>query len=317
MLHEAESLSEEISEIKNIATSLNDAIAAIDDAVNEMRTLADRAEANPGEQEELILRQNDLRDLANKHGCDVSELAEKLEELKKTLDELLEFENEDSDLMPKIIEAGQEFYKSATTLRDLRNKGGKKLSREIKKHLSKLGMENADFEVKVIALEKMELDYKELAKIGSENGLDEICFAIRPNKGENWGSITETASGGETTRTMLAIKCAAAKVNPCELQIFDEIDAGVGGRLGEAIANQLEELSKHRQVITITHLPQIAAKGENHLCVKKVTNKNRTTTTVTKLDGEERVIEIAEMIRGSKSNETTLSQAREMIGNEK
>jgi DNA repair protein RecN (Recombination protein N) len=150
----------------------------------------------------------------------------------------------------------------------------------------------------------------------SPNGFDFVEFLLSPNPGEELRPLTKIASGGEISRIMLAIKTVlatgTAHSSPVTL-IFDEIDTGIGGRIAEVIGRKLKELSKSRQVICITHLPQIASLADSHCRVQKQVIEDRTVVEVQKLDQDERVEEIARMLAGEKITEVTLAHAREMI----
>jgi DNA repair protein RecN (Recombination protein N) len=310
---EAEDFAEFSAEIKEASDLLTEVDSSIDECVRLLRSCGDSADSDPEELEALIERKHALQDCARKHNCELADLPGILEKLVEKEKELSAWEEEEENLGPKAEKFKKDFIKAAGVLRDKRKKGAVKLEKEVKKALSVLGMENADFKIEITPLADAKNSPEEVAGKASSYGADDILYAVKPNKGEAWGSVTDTASGGETTRIMLAVKSALVKANPCDVLFFDEIDAGVGGKVGEAVATQLEKLAKERQVIAITHLPQIASYGNTHLSVRKVTEKGRTRTSVISLSGEDRLSEIAQMIRGGKITETTLNQAREMF----
>ena len=156
-------------------------------------------------------------------------------------------------------------------------------------------------------------DPADFVRQATAGGLYEINFLIAPNPGEAASTLAETASGGEASRTMLAIKSALAEAHNAQTLFFDEIDSGVGGRLGDVLGRKLRELARARQVIVITHLPQIAAYADRHLKVAKSAAGGRTAARVEELSGDARVEEIAQMINGSAATEITRAQAREML----
>lgn len=156
-------------------------------------------------------------------------------------------------------------------------------------------------------------DPADLVRQANSGGLYEVCFLIAPNPGEAASTLAETASGGEASRAMLAIKSALAAAHDAQTLFFDEIDSGVGGRLGDVLGRKLRELSRDRQVIVITHLPQIAAYADRHLKVAKSAAKGRTTARIEELEGDARVEEIAQMINGSAATAVTRAQAEEML----
>ena len=143
------------------------------------------------------------------------------------------------------------------------------------------------------------------------SGLEKIEFLIAPNPGEGFKPLTKIASGGETSRLMLALKNVLAKADHIPTLIFDEIDQGIGGRVGAIVGQKLWQLGRQHQVLCITHLPQLAAFGEQHFRVEKQVQSGRTTTMLRKLEGEERLVELAQMLGGL--SEGTLQSARELL----
>jgi DNA repair protein RecN (Recombination protein N) len=146
-----------------------------------------------------------------------------------------------------------------------------------------------------------------------DNGIDEVQFLISPNPGETPKPLAKIASGGELSRIMLALKSIGKDSEPEKTLIFDEIDAGIGGKTADFVAQKLKDLAKNNQVICITHLPQIASSATNHYRIDKKVEKNRTYTTVKKLNFKERVEEIARLQAGSHITETALKNAQEML----
>jgi DNA repair protein RecN (Recombination protein N) len=313
IVRDAEDLAETVPDLQEGAQNLQESLAGLDDAVRSLRGVLDAVDANPEELEEIRERLILLKELARHHHCDLTELATVQQTLQQRSDELSESLFDIKDLKPAVQAAADQYCQDSAAMTRARKKAAKKLITAIAKHLSRLGMEKAEVEIRYLPQLDDLSDLDRLASLASPYGLDEVQYFIRPNPGEDWGLLSTIASGGETTRIMLAVKSSLASVVPCDVLFFDEIDAGVGGRLGEAIADQLLELSTVRQVIAITHLPQIASRGNHHLCVRKETRNRRTFTEILKVVGEERVHEIACMIRGDKSNATTLTQAREML----
>ena len=143
------------------------------------------------------------------------------------------------------------------------------------------------------------------------NGIERVEFLIAPNPGEGYKPLVKIASGGETSRLMLALKNVLARADSVPTLIFDEIDQGIGGRVGTIVGNKLWHLARYHQVLCITHLPQLAAFGEQHLQVQKLTQDGRTLTLVEDLNGEARLKELAQMM--GELNEGTLHSAREML----
>jgi DNA repair protein RecN (Recombination protein N) len=181
--------------------------------------------------------------------------------------------------------------------------------------LKDLGMEKASFKVDVAQTEDAAgIVCSNKKKYKAENsGMDVVRFLISPNPGEELKPLAKIASGGEISRVMLAIKTILSEADAVPVLVFDEIDAGIGGRIAEAVGVKLKEISSARQVLCITHLPQIASLAKSHFLVSKEEQKGRTITSVNVLSEKERIEEIARMLGGSKITETTLKHAREMI----
>jgi len=187
------------------------------------------------------------------------------------------------------------------------------LEEGIEKELIELNMDGAQF--KVDFQRKLDQDGVLLGdgkKVSFDaDGLEKVEFLIAPNPGEGLKPLVKIASGGETSRLMLALKNVLANADGIPTLIFDEIDQGIGGRVGTVVGNKLWHLARHHQVLCVTHLPQLAAFGEQHLQVKKNIHNGRTVTQVSELQGEARLPELAQML-GEKS-EGTMHSARDML----
>jgi DNA repair protein RecN (Recombination protein N) len=173
-------------------------------------------------------------------------------------------------------------------------------------------MEQAGFSVDFEPLWAEGMPLEDILNAGA-SGLDEVNFFLSPNPGEAPSAVAGAVSGGEASRAVLAIKAALSGVYRPDVMFLDEVDAGVGSRLGRELGVKLGGMAATRQVVVITHLPQIAAYAARHLKVSKSVKKNRTAASVAALEGEDRVREIASMIHGSAANEVTLRQAQEML----
>jgi len=238
-----------------------------------------------------------LRQLKDKVSS-FNSVTDKIDNLKKEEDKLLKMIGFDAlELSLKRKEVAEQFRERVISeLRDL-------------------AMENVDFKVDFKAVEDNEgvlIDGKKV-KLFSD-GIDSVQFIIKTNPGDDFKPLTSIASGGEISRVMLAIKTVLAEVDEIPVLAFDEVDAGIGGKTGEKIGEKLLEISKYRQIICITHLPQIASLPGQHFVVEKNINNNETFLTVRELNEYERIGEIARMISGTNVTDTTIKQARELIG---
>ena len=213
------------------------------------------------------------------------------------------------DLAERIDGQFKIYQGEAGKLSEMRQKHARQLEAKIKKEISVLGMKKAEFHInfRPFVFEKNNLD-----KI-KDKGNEEIDFLISPNPGEELRPLRKIASGGELSRIMLALKSIGKDSDKNKTLIFDEIDAGIGGKTAEFVAQKLKALSENNQVICITHLPQIASFAAHHFKIEKNISQNRTFTTTKKLDFEGRVEELSRLLAGSHITQTTLQNAREML----
>ncbi len=298
---------------------LESSCALLEDAARAYRGVAEEGDYSEAELDRMIERAEELKALCRLLECEGSELGnyeavlKEKERLEQRLGELSLWEISTEELEKELAELRPALVAEAGKITAARSKAGKKLAKIISKELKTLGMENADFSVEFTTAVTAGDGIKDILIKAGADGFEEVQFMIIPNVGEAPSSIAETASGGESSRAMLAIKSALAAVHAPDTLIFDEIDTGVGGRLGDVLGRKLFELSRDRQVIVITHLPQIAAYADTHLQVSKAVQGERTLAKVRELSSEERVEEIAQMINGRAASETTREQAREML----
>ena len=193
-----------------------------------------------------------------------------------------------------------------------------KLARAVEAELATLKMNQTRFEVNLQAL-PIETDSEPFLqngnKILNDTGQESVEFLIAPNVGEELKPMAEIASGGELSRIVLALKAILAHTDAVETVIFDEVDAGIGGTVAEVVGKKLAQLSRHHQVICITHLPQIARFGDHQMKITKQVKNNRTETAIQSLNPEERLQEIARMLAGENVTKKTLAHAAEMMAN--
>jgi DNA repair protein RecN (Recombination protein N) len=260
-------------------------------------------EANPMRLEEIEARLEEMDRLKRKYGQTEEEILLYKKKIDEALSSFTSDEERLSELERSLGPLQEEVIKLAKKMSRERKKVASELNRAVEKELGTLGMKKTTFEVRT---EEVPL---------SPNGMDRVEFLISPNIGEEVKPLAKIASGGELSRIMLAMKRILAKVGGRQVLIFDEVDAGIGGAIAEVIGRKLKELSKHHQVICVTHLPQIACFAETHHSVKKEVRGGRTVTVVNPLGGETIVDEIARMLGGVKVTEKTRAHAKEMIEN--
>jgi DNA repair protein RecN (Recombination protein N) len=294
------SYSKEYQEISERITSVK---IEVDDIVGELETANENVEFNPNEAEEINDRLQLIYNLQKKHA--VNSIKELLEVLEDLSDKVGQVENASSIIDKKkkeIAEVSEKLDAIALKISEARKSVIPNLKDELESLLSDLGMENARFSIKIID-----------TKNYFSNGKDELEFLFSANKGGNFGELKKVASGGELSRIMLAVKKVLSENTQLPTIIFDEIDTGVSGEVSNKIAAIMQEMGKHMQVIAITHLPQIAAKGINHYKVYKEEINSVTTTNLKQLTTEERIVEIAEMLSGKDITASALTHAKELL----
>ncbi|ADQ14813.1 DNA repair protein RecN [Halanaerobium hydrogeniformans] len=256
------------------------------------------------DEEELALtadRLDLLNSLFRKYGDGVEEILEYLAELQEKRKKLENIEEKIAQIKQEKNELKNILLKKAEKLSELRKKQAGEFEAKLKAELQDLAMEDVKFE---LSFQKKDL---------GESGIDRVEFLISPNKGEELRPLTKIASGGEISRIMLALKTITAGLDQVDTLIFDEVDSGVGGETAARMAEKLAYISKDRQIICITHLPQIATAGSHHYLIKKEKGKNRTYTHIYALDEQQRIEEIARMIGGTKMTDKTIAHAKEML----
>jgi len=274
--------------------------------------LMTRKDANSGAAENLEsieARLNTIDKLKRKYGPEVRDILATLDGLRAEAKDLVSGRERLECLETEIAGAFSEYASLAGKLTDLRKRKGPELGRIIEKEIARLGMKSAAFRIEITTVPPSLADPASIR----ENGSDDAEFLISPNPGEELRPLRKIASGGEISRVMLALKSVGKDREPAKTLIFDEIDAGIGGKTAEFIAGKLTALADTHQVLCITHLPQIAAAATRHILIEKKVEKQRTFTTARKLEPAERVHEIARLISGSRQSDASLQTAREML----
>ena len=255
--------------------------------------------------EERISILSDRLDLINtllrKYGEDVETVISYLQELYQKRDKLENVEEKIASLTKKEENLIQRLKVKSGKLSETRKKHAKNLEVQLKNELKDLAMEDARFEVSFTE--------KEISAVGTNR----IEFLISPNRGEDLKPLSKIASGGELSRIMLSLKTITAALDQVDTLIFDEVDSGVGGKTAAKMAAKLTQISNDRQIICITHLPQLASAANHHFLIKKEKGENRTFTKIHSLDRAERIREIARMIGGTTITDKTLAHAEEML----
>ena len=272
-----------------------------DEILSYLRSYLENLSFEPQEANEINKFCDTYIELKRKYGPSLDEVRKFYQSAKEKYDTLVNFEINSNELNEKISSLEKELRQIAQKITKKRKATADGLKETIEKELKELGIMHARFECKI---EKTELN---------PDGQDRVIFYISPNAGEDLKPLAEIVSSGEAARLMLALKKALIKVDPIPVLIFDEIDAQIGGRLGTITGKKLKELSTDRQVILITHLPQIASFADTHFKIYKKVENNRTTTAIEELDAGTKIKEIAKMMSGEKESAIALTHAREML----
>ena len=304
-----ESLQNYDLDYQDYSKRLSEACYEIEDIYNELKRKADNLDYDPNELDSLIEKSRAIASLKKKYNKSFDELikyAEELKELLKNKDDhqiLLKEEKE------KLLNIYQETYQRAMDVHKIRSDIGVKIAKDIEKSLGELGL-NCRFIVNVIAKE-MNKDVD--MSLFNENGIDTVEFNIETNLGEGLKPLAKVVSGGELSRVMLAIKMLYVKTHHIETIIFDEIDTGISGEIASKVAKKIKELSYAHQVITITHLPQVACLSDHHIRINKNVIGKRTYASAKELNLEEKIYEIASLISSGKVTEKQLDYAKELV----
>jgi DNA repair protein RecN (Recombination protein N) len=268
-----------------------------------LRLAADRIEADPGRLDWLDERLSVYSRMRKKYGPRVEDALETLENSRQRLRDLENRESVLADLQARGQSLLAVLHRAGEVLRAERTAAAAGLEKEILRQLRDLGFPDARFEIRVIGEEP------------GPAGLDRVEYAFAPNPGEAMRNLRDIASSGEISRVMLAIKTLLAAHDRIPVMVFDEIDANVGGEMGHAIGRKMAGVGATRQVLSITHLPQVAVHGHQHLAVRKEVVDGRTFTRVMSLDVEARVEEIARMLGGKQHAKLSIDHARELLEN--
>ncbi len=315
-----------LEDLVNIDKSFNDslnesesAIALIKDISEFMRNYNSRIDIEPQRLEEIRERLRAINLLKKKFGGSINSILQHRKKIGDEFDLAENFSARISDLEKQIKAIRSNCGEAASNLSKKRIEVSKKISKQVKEVLSNLGIENSKFEVR-ITQSKAEKSHEEYVLIKNEtfkfdsNGIDEVEFYITTNVGEDLKPLAKVASGGEISRIMLALKTILANNDKLPLLIFDEIDTGVSGRVAQKVGNALKSLAKYHQIISITHLPQIAGLGDFHYAVEKVEQKNRVVSSIKMLNENDRVKEVAKLMSGENITEASLKGAKELMG---
>ncbi|HEU5192713.1 MAG TPA: DNA repair protein RecN [Methylomirabilota bacterium] len=297
------------------AAALGEAEAYLEDAIGRARALRDRAPFDPGRLAEIDERLDAISRLKRKYGETAEAVGVYRAQIAASLDRLERHDEVVAELEGRVARTAEAAGQAALELAESRAAAAGRLERQVQKELRGLGMEQARFR---IGLRRDPAADGDLAagparwRVG-RRGIDHAEMLFSANPGEDPRPLAKVVSGGELSRTMLAIRAVLSVAGEVPTMVFDEVDAGIGGRVAEVVGQKLGQIAAGRQVLCVTHLAPIAVYADHHLRVEKTASRTATRTTVTTLDGAARVEELARMLGGERVTETTRRAAREML----
>ena len=283
---------------------LESAAIQVEEAAAMVRHYADGIELDPERLARVEQRLTEIQDMARKYRRSPQELPARLAELQQEFDRIEQIDTHLEQLEQRCSELERCYLAESELLHQARLAAAAKLENRVSINIGKLGMPDG--------LMKIQVERQPLDK-ASANGLDRIAFHVSANPGQPPRPLAKVASGGELSRISLAIQVATIRCGSVPTLIFDEVDVGIGGSVAEIVGHLLHDLGEERQVLCVTHLPQVAARGHHHLLIRKRSAKNGVMAEIDDLAAETRVQEIARMLGGIDITENTLAHAREMI----
>ena len=288
-------------EFQSIAEVLQSSLAQAEDAAYSLQAYLRKTDLDPDRLNELDQRMSQWISLARRYKRPPEELAALLAGWKQELN-ALEAASDLEGLEAQENAAEKAYLSQAKTLSQQRKKAAPKLSQAVTQAMQQLGMQGGRFEVALVSLEQAAL-----------HGMEDIQFLVAGHAGSTPRPVGKVASGGELSRIALAIAVSTSELGEAGTLIFDEVDSGVGGAVAQTVGRLMKQLGQHRQVLAVTHLPQVASCADHHLWVSKTSSKEGVSSSVAPIAGEKRVTEIARMLGGEKLSDTTLAHAREML----
>ncbi|WP_374286195.1 DNA repair protein RecN [Lactococcus sp.] len=300
-MSELDQISEYDADYQKLADKAAESFYLLEDVASQISHQLDNLEFNPNELLQINDRIMTLNTLKKKYGPELTDVVHYLEKVQLELSDLTGVENDSDLLETQVKEAQTDLINASNTLNEVRHQIAKGLETDIKHELAELYMEKADFEVRF-----------ETGKF-SANGNEHVEFFIQTNPGEGFKPLAKTASGGELSRLMLAIKSSFSRKENKTSIVFDEVDTGVSGRVAQAIANKIYKIAQSGQVLAISHLPQVVAIADTQFYIEKNSSADVTTSIVRKLQPDERVQEVAKMLAGDDLTKEALAQAKKLL----
>ena len=301
-IHAMESIVNYSPSLQTSIDQLNSALIEAQEAATEIHNHSSNIDLDPGQLAYIEERLSLLFGLAKKYNLEPALLVEKHQQLKTDLTNLTQSDASLETLKIDIDQAWSKYQNSGLALSKSRLKAAQKLSKIVTEGMHSLGMPNGLFDVQTSKLETP-----------NASGFDKVAFHVTANKGQPLQPLAKVASGGELSRISLAIQVATAEVTSLPTLIFDEVDVGIGGGIAEVVGKKMQQLGAHKQILSITHLAQVASHGHTHLQIEKQTKNDLTYTQVIELDETARIEELARMMGGLTISQQTLEHAKEMF----
>lgn len=305
-VNEISQISDLNPQLKSIYDTLNEIMYSLEDTAHEIKEFGETVEFDEQALNEIEERLDLISRLKRKYGNSIEEILEYLKKAESELNDIKLSDERTNELKEELKSITKDLKEKGNVLTQRRENAAKVLEENIEKSLHELNMEKSKFKVNI---ENNGTFY--------DNGMDKVEFLISTNPGEPLKPLVKIASGGELSRVMLAIKSILADSDGVDTMIFDEIDTGVSGKAAMSIAKKLAVIAKNKQVICITHLPQLTAMADNHYLIQKNTDGELASTTLKELDEEGRELELARIIDGGEVTELALSHAKQMLENAK
>ena len=290
-----------LSEATNLLAS---AQIQVEEAVGELNRFIDHFDADPQRQQQLEDRLDSIYSLARKHRVQPGDLGQLQQRLLDELESLNADDEAVERLTDELAAYARHYQEKASELSQLRQAAASTLASAVEVEMQRLGMPGGRFNIQLIAQDSENLQ---------PNGLEQIEFQVSANPGQPLKGLAKVASGGELSRISLAIQVITAQTSRVPTLVFDEVDVGIGGPTAEVVGQLLRRLGERGQVLTVTHLPQVAAQGHQHLFVHKQRGSEETRTAVATLDAEQRIEEVARMLGGLDLTDESLAHARKML----
>ena len=305
-VNEISQISDLNPQLKSIYDTLNEIMYSLEDTAHEIKEFGETVEFDEQTLNEIEERLDLISRLKRKYGNSIEEILAYLKKAESELNDIKLSDERTNELKEELKNITKELKEKGNVLTQRRENAAKVLEENIEKSLHELNMEKSKFKVNI-----------ENDGTFYDNGMDKVEFLISTNPGEPLKPLVKIASGGELSRVMLAIKSILADSDGVDTMIFDEIDTGVSGKAAMSIAKKLAVIAKNKQVICITHLPQLTAMADNHYLIQKNTDGELASTTLKELDEEGRELELARIIDGGEVTELALSHAKQMLENAK